>query len=120
MAGRKKNSTLEVRGKERFFILIFFSFLILATFWKNDCSATWKPNSFKKNLTFGQLKNVQRYQKHVPLVWSFIFRVSYMFKPTVKGLRRRLYCNCSYLHTLLVVLVLSIFFFCFYHKSLQA
>ena len=66
-----------------FFILKFFSFSISATFWKNDCSATWKPNRFKKNLKCCQLRNVQRYQKHVPLVWSFIFRVSYMFEPTV-------------------------------------
>ena len=36
-----------------FFTLNFFSFLITATFWKNDCSATWKPNSFKKK--FGSL-----------------------------------------------------------------
>ena len=66
-----------------FYLVKFFSFLISATFWKNDCSATWKPNSFKKNLACGQLRNVQRYQKHVLLVWSFIFRVSYMLEPTV-------------------------------------
>ena len=37
----------------------------------------------KKNLACGQLKNVQRYQKHVLLVRWFIFRVSYMFEATV-------------------------------------
>ena len=62
----------------------FFSFLISATFWKNDCSSTWKPNSFKKYLAWGQLRNVQRHQKHVLLVRRFIFRVSYMLEPTVK------------------------------------
>ena len=36
-----------------------------------------------KKMACGQLRNVQRYQKHVPLVRWFIFRVSYMFKPTV-------------------------------------
>ena len=30
---------------------------------KNDCSATWKPNTNQKNFNRDQLRNVQRYQK---------------------------------------------------------
>ena len=80
---RKKIWHQKLGVMKGFFILKFFSFSVLATFWKNDCSATWKLNSFKKNLACGQLINVQRYQKHVLLLRWFISRVSYMFEPTV-------------------------------------
>ena len=50
---------------------------------KNDCSATWKPNTNQKNFTRDLLRNVQRYQKYVVILWSFIFIVSDIFKPTV-------------------------------------
>ena len=81
-----KNLSLPLTSGVKFFFrptTFDFSFSILATFWKNDCSATWKPNSFKNNLACGQVRNIQRYQKHVPLVRWFIFGVSYMFESTV-------------------------------------
>ena len=41
---------------------------------KNDCSATWKPNTYQKNHTCGKVRNIQRYQKYVPILRSFIFK----------------------------------------------
>ena len=57
--------------------------LKIPTLSKNDCSATWKPNTNQKNFTRDQLRNVQRYQKYVVILWWFIFIVSDIFKPTV-------------------------------------
>ena len=57
--------------------------LKIPTLSENDCSATWKPNTFQKYDTCGKVRNVQRYQKYVVLLRSFIFIVSDIFKPTV-------------------------------------
>ena len=48
-----------------FFIVKFFSFLISATFWKNDCSATWFLYFQGKNFHLGQLNNHPLSQKHI-------------------------------------------------------
>ena len=40
-----------------FYLLKFFLFLISATFWKNDCSATWLQYFQSKNFHLGQLSN---------------------------------------------------------------
>ena len=57
--------------------------LKIPTLSKNDCSATWKPNTYQKYDTCGKVRNVQRYQKYVVILRSFIFIVSDIFKPTV-------------------------------------
>ena len=57
--------------------------LKIPTLSENDCSATWKPNTYQKYDTCGKVRNVQRYQKYVVLLRSFIFIVSDIFKPTV-------------------------------------
>ena len=57
--------------------------LKIPTLSKNDCSATWKPNTNQKNFTQDQLRNVQRYQKYVPIFRAFFLTVSDQFKPTV-------------------------------------
>ena len=44
--------------------------LKIPTLSKNDCSATWNPNTNQKNFMPDLLRNVQRCQKYVP-----IFRV---------------------------------------------
>ena len=60
--------------------------LKIPTLSKNDCSATWKPNTYQKYDTCGKVRNVQRYQKYVVILRSFIFIVSNIFKPTVSTL----------------------------------
>ena len=45
--------------------------LKIPIFSKSNDDATWWPNSYKKNLTCGQLRNIQRYQKCVQLVRAF-------------------------------------------------
>ena len=60
--------------------------LKIPTLSENDCSATWKPNTYQKYDTCGKVRNVQRYQKYVVLLRSFIFIVSDIFKPTVCSL----------------------------------
>ena len=45
--------------------------LKIPIFSKSDDGATWWPNSYKKILTCGQLRNTQRYQKYVWLVRAF-------------------------------------------------
>ena len=40
-----------------FYLVKFFLFLISATFWKNDCSATWLQYFQGKNFHLGQLSN---------------------------------------------------------------
>ena len=40
---------------------------------KNDCSATWKLNTNQKIFTWDQLRNVQRYQKYVPIYQALFF-----------------------------------------------
>ena len=62
--------------------------LKIPTLSKNDCSATWKPNTYQKYDTCGKVRNVQRYQKYVVILRSFIFIVSDIFKPTVHRKRR--------------------------------
>ena len=57
--------------------------LKIPTLSKNNCSATWKPNTNQKNFTQDQLRNVQRYQKYVPIFRAFFLTVSDQFKPTV-------------------------------------
>ena len=55
--------------------------LKIPTLSKNDCSATWKPNTNQKNFTQDLLRNVQRYQKYVPIFWAFLTlpQVSYFW-----------------------------------------
>ena len=48
-----------------FYFLNFFLFLISATFWKNDCSATWLQYFQGKNFHLGQLSNHPQSQKHI-------------------------------------------------------
>ena len=48
--------------------------LKIPTLRKNDCSATWKPNTYQKNDTCGKVRNIQRYQKYVAILRSFIFK----------------------------------------------
>ena len=48
--------------------------LKIPTLSKNDCSATWKPNTNQKNFTQDQLRNVQRYQKYVSIFWAFFWQ----------------------------------------------
>ena len=75
--------------------------LKIPTLSKNDCSATWKPNTYKKYDTCGKvrnvqryqkyfdrgkLRNVQRYQKYVPIFRAFFLTVSDQFKPTVDNM----------------------------------
>ena len=52
--------------------------LKIPIFSKSDDGATWWPNCCKIFLTCGQLRNTQRYQKYVRLVWAFFleFRTS--------------------------------------------
>ena len=57
--------------------------LKIPTLSKNDCSATWKPNTNQKNFMRDQLRNVQRYQKYVPIFQAFFLTVSVQFKPMV-------------------------------------
>ena len=38
---------------------------------KSNDGTTWWPNSYKKILTCGQLRNTHRYQKYVRLVGAF-------------------------------------------------
>ena len=45
--------------------------LKIPIFSKSDDGAAWWPNSYKKILTCGQLRNTQRYQKYVWLVRAF-------------------------------------------------
>ena len=66
--------------------------LKIPTLSKNDCSATWKPNTNQKNFMQDQLRNVQRYQKYVPIFRAFFLTVSDQFKPTVNTLSFELYC----------------------------
>ena len=51
--------------------------LKIPTFSKSDDGATWWPNNYKKSLICGQLRNTQRCQKYVWLVWRFFleFRI---------------------------------------------
>ena len=55
----------------------------IPTLSKNNCSATWKPNTNQKNFRQYQLRNGQRYKNYVVILWWFIFIVSDIFKPTV-------------------------------------
>ena len=71
--------------------------LKIPTLSKNDCSATWKPNTYQKYDTCGKVRNVQRYQKYVVILRSFIFIVSDIFKPTV-CLKLHLKCFNKTLH----------------------
>ena len=57
--------------------------LKIPTLRKNDCSATRKPNTYKKNFTQDQLRNVQRYQKICSSSLGIFLTVSYQFTPTV-------------------------------------
>ena len=57
--------------------------LKISIFSKSDDGTTWWPNSYKKILTCGQLRNIQRYQKYAWLVRPIFFRVTHMFEPTV-------------------------------------
>ena len=57
--------------------------LKIPTLSKNDCSATWKQNTNQKNFPRYHLRNVQRYQKYVPIFRAFFLTVSYQSKPTV-------------------------------------
>ena len=49
--------------------------LKIPIFSKSDGDATWWPNSYKKNLTCSQLKNIQRYQKYVRHVRSIFLEL---------------------------------------------
>ena len=49
--------------------------LKIPIFSKSDDDATWWPNSYKKILTCGQLRNIQRYQKYVRLVRAFFLEL---------------------------------------------
>ena len=49
--------------------------LKIPIFSKSDDDATWWPNSYKKFLTCGQLRNIQRYQKYVRLVRAFFLEL---------------------------------------------
>ena len=66
-----------------FYIVNFFYFLISATFWKNDCCATYDQTASKKfrlvvnSVMFTDIKNMFGYCDH------FSFRVSNFFESTV-------------------------------------
>ena len=49
--------------------------LKIPIFSKSDDDATWWPNSYKKILTCGQLRNIQRYQKYVRHVRAFFLEL---------------------------------------------
>ena len=49
--------------------------LKIPIFSKSDDDATWWPNSYKKILTCGQLRNIQRYQKYVRHVRAFFLKL---------------------------------------------
>ena len=49
--------------------------LKIPIFSKSDDDAAWWPNSYKKILTSGQLRNIQRYQKYVWLVRAFFLEL---------------------------------------------
>ena len=49
--------------------------LKIPIFSKSDDDATWWPNSYKKILTCGQLRNIQRWQKYVRHVRAFFLEL---------------------------------------------
>ena len=82
MVHSRKILTLEVKSNERFFIVKYFSFLISATFLKNDCSTTYVQKAPKK---FRPLVNsvMSTGIKKMFGQCVYIFRVSDFFKSTV-------------------------------------
>ena len=48
-----------------FYLVKFFLFLILATFWKNDCSATWLAMCYEKFFLPNIISRGSWYQKYV-------------------------------------------------------
>ena len=57
--------------------------LKIPTLSKNDCSATWCPNCYRKKGTFSNLRNGYRYEKHVVIFRPTLLTVAALFKPTV-------------------------------------
>ena len=57
--------------------------LKISTLSKNDCSATWCPNCYRKKSTCGNLRNGYRYEKHVVIFRPTLLTVAALFKPTV-------------------------------------
>ena len=61
--------------------------LKIPIFSKSDDDATWWPNSYKKILTCGQLRNTQRYQKYVWLVRAFFLEFCTLLSQQCLGSR---------------------------------
>ena len=57
--------------------------LKISTLSKNNCSATWCPNCYRKKSTHGKLRNGCRYEKHIVFFWPALSTVADLFKPTV-------------------------------------
>ena len=57
--------------------------LKIPTLSKNDCSATWCPNCYRKKSTCGNLRNRHRYEKHVVIFRPTLLTVADLFKLTV-------------------------------------
>ena len=72
--------------------------LKISTLSKNNCSATWCPNCYRKKSSCGNLRNDYRYEKHVVIFRPTLLTVADLFKSTVRSWPNfdRTICSCCW------------------------
>ena len=96
VADRKKNSTPEVRGNERFFYTKIFFIFDFGYFLEKWLQRHLEAKQFQNKFGFWSTQKCSKVSKHVLLVQWLIFRVSYMCRANsvLHLLHRKFFCFC--------------------------